>query len=163
MKFAIEYKPREPRVSMFFSSAAKTLLAIGDMDVPNVGILRLVTPLAGIGRSRPSHHSRGLLYGIDVNDNFRAGTTTLLSDQCTSSKRSSSSTRSACAGRVRSSTSSIQGRTRRGGGAGIKRCGHPPRAGSARRLTAQAQDRQDALSSTGRAPGAAELRAASGL
>jgi hypothetical protein len=29
MKFAIEYKPREPRVPMFFSSAAKTLRECG--------------------------------------------------------------------------------------------------------------------------------------
>jgi xylose isomerase len=76
MKFAIEYKPREPRVSMFFSSAAKTLLAIADMDVPNVGIL-LDFGHSLYGGESPAEaarliHSRGLLYGIDVNDNFRS-------------------------------------------------------------------------------------------
>jgi xylose isomerase len=75
LKFAIEYKPREPRVSMFFSSAAKTLLAIGDMDVPNVGIL-LDFGHSLYGGESPAEaarliHSRGLLYAIDVNDNFR--------------------------------------------------------------------------------------------
>jgi xylose isomerase len=75
MKFAIEYKPREPRVSMFFSSAAKTLLAIEDMDVPNVGIL-LDFGHSLYGGESPAEaarliHSRGLLYAIDVNDNFR--------------------------------------------------------------------------------------------
>jgi xylose isomerase len=74
-KFAIEYKPREPRVSMFFSSAAKTLLAIEDMDVSNVGIL-LDFGHSLYGGESPAEaarliHSRGLLYGIDVNDNFR--------------------------------------------------------------------------------------------
>ena len=74
-KFAIEYKPREPRVSMFFSSAAKTLLAIQDMGVSNVGIL-LDFGHSLYGGESPAEaarliHSRGLLYGIDVNDNFR--------------------------------------------------------------------------------------------
>ena len=74
-KFAIEYKPREPRVSMFFSSAAKTLLAIEDMGVNNVGIL-LDFGHSLYGGESPAEaarliHSRGLLYGIDVNDNFR--------------------------------------------------------------------------------------------
>lgn len=74
-KFAIEYKPREPRVSMFFSSAAKTLLAIGDMGVDNVGIL-MDFGHSLYGGESPAEaarliHSRGLLYGIDVNDNFR--------------------------------------------------------------------------------------------
>ena len=74
-RFAIEYKPREPRVSMFFSSAAKTLLAIQDMGVGNVGIL-LDFGHSLYGGESPAEaarliHSRGLLYGIDVNDNFR--------------------------------------------------------------------------------------------
>jgi xylose isomerase len=74
-KFAIEYKPREPRVSMFFSSAAKTLLAIQDMGVGNVGIL-LDFGHSLYGGESPAEaarliHSHGLLYGIDVNDNFR--------------------------------------------------------------------------------------------
>ena len=74
-KFAIEYKPREPRVSMFFSSAAKTLLAIEDMGVDNVGVL-LDFGHSLYGGESPAEaarliHSRGLLYGIDVNDNFR--------------------------------------------------------------------------------------------
>src|SRR2546421_2848256 len=39
MQFAIEYKEKEPRTHMFFSSAARTLLAIEDMGVENVGIV----------------------------------------------------------------------------------------------------------------------------
>ncbi len=60
---------------MFFSSAAKTLLAIEDMGVNNVGIL-LDFGHSLYGGESPAEaarliHSRGLLYGIDVNDNFR--------------------------------------------------------------------------------------------
>jgi len=74
-KFAIEYKPREPRVSMFFSSAAKTLLAIGDMDVPNVGIL-LDFGHSLYGGESPADAAQlaidyGRLFGMDVNDNLR--------------------------------------------------------------------------------------------
>ena len=39
MPFAIEYKPKEPRTHMFFSDAARTLLAIDDIALGNVGIL----------------------------------------------------------------------------------------------------------------------------
>ena len=39
MKFCIEYKPREPRNRMVFSSCARTLLAIEEMGRDNVGIL----------------------------------------------------------------------------------------------------------------------------
>ena len=74
-KFAIETTAREPRVSMFFSSAAKTLLAIQDMGVGNVGILLDFGHSLYGGESQAEVarliNSRGLLYGIDVNDNFR--------------------------------------------------------------------------------------------
>src|SRR5207253_10588234 len=39
MQFAIEYKEKEPRTHMFFNSAARTLLAIEEMGVENVGIV----------------------------------------------------------------------------------------------------------------------------
>src|SRR5258706_5949168 len=39
MQFAIEYKGKEPRTHMFFSSAARTLLAIEDMGAGDVGIV----------------------------------------------------------------------------------------------------------------------------
>jgi xylose isomerase len=75
LRFAIEYKPREPRNRMTFSSAARTLLAIEEMDVPNVGILLdfghslygLESPADAAGMIL----ARDKLYAIDVNDNFR--------------------------------------------------------------------------------------------
>jgi xylose isomerase len=75
LKFAIEYKPREPRNRMTFSSAARTLLAIDEMGVDNVGIL-LDFGHALYGGESPAESAqmildRGKLYAIDVNDNFR--------------------------------------------------------------------------------------------
>lgn len=39
LKFAIEYKPREPRVKMTWDSAARTLLGIEQIGLDNVGVL----------------------------------------------------------------------------------------------------------------------------
>ena len=75
LRFAIEYKPREPRNRMVFSSAARTLLAIEEMDVPNVGIL-LDFGHSLYGQESPAEAAqmimaRDRLFAIDVNDNFR--------------------------------------------------------------------------------------------
>lgn len=75
MKFAIEYKPREPRNRMVFSSAARTLLAVEEMGCPNVGIL-LDFGHSLYGGESPAEAarlimSRDRLFAIDVNDNFR--------------------------------------------------------------------------------------------
>jgi hypothetical protein len=39
LKFAIEYKPREPRVKMTWDSAARSLLGIEQIGLDNVGVL----------------------------------------------------------------------------------------------------------------------------
>jgi len=75
MQFAIEYKLKEPRVHMFFSSAARTLLAIEDMGVDNVGIVM------DLGHSLFAKEvpadvlhmvwRRGKLTSVEVNDNWR--------------------------------------------------------------------------------------------
>ncbi len=75
LPFAIEYKPREPRTHMFFSDAARTLLAIEDIGLPNVGVL-LDFGHALYGGESPAAAaelclSRGRLIDIDLNDNFR--------------------------------------------------------------------------------------------
>ena len=75
LKFAIEYKPREPRNRMFFSSAAVTLLAIEDMGCDNVGIL-LDFGHSMYGGENPAEAARMImarnrLFAIDVNDNYR--------------------------------------------------------------------------------------------
>ncbi len=75
MKFAIEYKPREPRNRMFFSSAAFTLMAIEEMGRDNVGIL-LDFGHSMYGGENPAEAarlimSRDRLFAIDVNDNYR--------------------------------------------------------------------------------------------
>ncbi|WP_225848677.1 TIM barrel protein [Streptomyces sp. HPF1205] len=75
MRFAIEYKPREPRNRMVFSSVARTLLAIEDMGVENVGVL-LDFGHSLYGGETPAEAARmainrNKLFAIDVNDNFR--------------------------------------------------------------------------------------------
>ncbi|MET0864694.1 MAG: sugar phosphate isomerase/epimerase family protein [Nakamurella sp.] len=75
LKFVIEYKPREPRVHMSYSSVARTLLAIEKIGLPNVGIL-LDFGHALFGGESPSDSAQlaidyGRLFGMDVNDNLR--------------------------------------------------------------------------------------------
>ena len=75
LRFAIEYKPREPRNRMTFSSVARTLLATEDIGAGNVGIL-LDFGHSLYGGESPAEAAqmaidRGRLFAIDVNDNFR--------------------------------------------------------------------------------------------
>lgn len=75
LRFVIEYKPREPRTHMFWSSAAKTVLGIQRMGVDNVGVL-LDFGHALFGGESPAEAAQllidhGLLWGMDVNDNYR--------------------------------------------------------------------------------------------
>ena len=75
MQFAIEYKLKEPRVRMFFSSAERTLLAIQDMGVDNVGILLDLGHSFFTGENPADAVQlvarRGKLVSIEVNDNWR--------------------------------------------------------------------------------------------
>jgi xylose isomerase len=75
MPFAIEYKPKEPRTHMFFSDAARTLLAIEDIGLDNVGVLLDFGHSLYAGESPAAAAdlclSRGRLIDIDLNDNFR--------------------------------------------------------------------------------------------
>jgi xylose isomerase len=76
LPFAIEYKPKEPRTHMLFSSAARTLLAIEDMGLDNVGVL-IDFGHSMYGGESPAEAlelclSRGRLIDIDLNDNFRS-------------------------------------------------------------------------------------------
>ena len=75
LKFVIEYKPREPRTHMYWGSAAKTILGIQQMGVDNVGVL-LDFGHALFGGEPPAESAQmlidhGLLWGMDVNDNYR--------------------------------------------------------------------------------------------
>lgn len=75
LKFVIEYKPREPRTHMYWDSAAKTILGIRQMGVDNVGVL-LDFGHALFGGEAPAESAQllidhGLLWGMDVNDNYR--------------------------------------------------------------------------------------------
>ncbi len=75
MQFAIEYKAKEPRVHMFFGSAARTLLAIEDMGVDNVGIV-FDLGHSFFARETPAEAlqmvaKRGKLVSVELNDNWR--------------------------------------------------------------------------------------------
>jgi len=75
VQFAIEYKEKEPRTHMLFSSSARTLLAIEDMGVDNVGIV------FDLGHSLFAKETpadaiqlvarRGKLVSVELNDNWR--------------------------------------------------------------------------------------------
>ena len=76
LKFVIEYKPREPRVHMSYSSVARTLIGIEQIGLPNVGIL-LDFGHALFGGESPADSAQlamdhGRLFGMDVNDNLRS-------------------------------------------------------------------------------------------
>ena len=75
LKFVIEYKPREPRVHMMWESAARTILAIQDMGVDNVGVL-MDFGHSLFGGETPAEAAQLLidhdkLWAMDVNDNMR--------------------------------------------------------------------------------------------
>ncbi|MFM2287161.1 MAG: hypothetical protein RL684_304 [Pseudomonadota bacterium] len=75
MKFAIEYKFKEPRIHMTFSTAARTMLAIQDMGLANVGIV-MDLGHSLLARETPAEEleliaRRGLLQSVEVNDNWR--------------------------------------------------------------------------------------------
>jgi xylose isomerase len=76
MPFAIEYKPKEPRTHMFFSDAARTLLAIDDIALGNVGILLDFGHSLYAGESPTAAAdlclARGRLIDVDLNDNLRS-------------------------------------------------------------------------------------------
>lgn len=75
MAFAIEYKAKEPRAKMTFGSAARTLLAIADMAVDNVGVV-MDLGHSLFAKEAPAEelqllHRRGKLRSIELNDNWR--------------------------------------------------------------------------------------------
>ncbi|MFC5828207.1 sugar phosphate isomerase/epimerase family protein [Nonomuraea insulae] len=75
VRFAIEYKAKEPRVRITLADAARTLLAIDESGQPNVGIvmdfghslLANETPAEAVQLV----HRRGKLVSVELNDNWR--------------------------------------------------------------------------------------------
>src|SRR5947208_15392382 len=75
MQFAIEYKFKEPRTHMLFSTAARTLLAIQEMHVDNVGIV-LDLGHSLFAKETPAEAVQlvvrhGKLVSVETNDNWR--------------------------------------------------------------------------------------------
>jgi xylose isomerase len=75
MRFAIEYKFKEPRTHMLFSTAARTLLAIDEVGAPNLGIVMDLghSLLAKETPAEEVQHiaRRGKLTNVELNDNWR--------------------------------------------------------------------------------------------
>lgn len=74
-QFAIEYKLKEPRAHMAFSTAARTLLGIEEIGAPNLGIV-LDMGHSLFAKETPADvlqliHRRGRLVSVEVNDNLR--------------------------------------------------------------------------------------------
>lgn len=75
IQFAIEYKLKEPRAHMAFSTAARTLLGIEDIGASNLGIV-LDMGHSLFAKETPADvlrliHRRGRLVSVEVNDNLR--------------------------------------------------------------------------------------------
>jgi xylose isomerase len=75
MDFAIEYKPKEPRVRMTLSTAARTLLAIEDVGLENLGIV-MDFGHSLMAKETPAEElqliaRRGRLRSVEINDNWR--------------------------------------------------------------------------------------------
>jgi len=73
--FAIEYKLKEPRNRLFWSTAAATLLAIEEMGVDNVGVV-VDFGHSLFAKENPAEalalvHGRGKLVDIELDDNYR--------------------------------------------------------------------------------------------
>lgn len=75
VQFAIEYKPKEPRVQILLGNAAKTLLAIAAAGVDNVGVVLDFghSLMAGESPAEALHlvHRHGKLVSAELNDNWR--------------------------------------------------------------------------------------------
>ncbi len=75
VQFAIEYKPKEPRVRMTLANAPKTLLAIQEVGCDNLGIVMDFGHSLMAGESPAESlgliHRHGRLVSAELNDNWR--------------------------------------------------------------------------------------------
>lgn len=76
VQFAIEYKSKEPRTHIVLGSAARTLLAIQDMNASNVGVV-MDLGHSLFAKETPAEEvrllaRRGKLVSVECNDNWRA-------------------------------------------------------------------------------------------
>lgn len=75
MQFGIEYKLKEPRTHMLFSTAARTLLAVQEMALDNVGVI-MDMGHSLFAKETPAEavqmlHRHGKLTSVEINDNWR--------------------------------------------------------------------------------------------
>ena len=75
VQFGIEYKLKEPRTRIFWSTATASLLALEDMKVPNVGLV-IDMGHSLFAKENPAEalsliHERGRLVDVELCDNYR--------------------------------------------------------------------------------------------
>lgn len=75
VQFGIEYKLKEPRNRLFWSTAAASLLALDDMGVPNVGLV-IDFGHSLFAKENPAEslaliHARNRLVDVELCDNYR--------------------------------------------------------------------------------------------
>ena len=75
MRFAIEYKFKEPRIHILFSTAARTLLALEEIAADNLGIV-MDLGHSLLAKETPAEEvqliaRRGKLTNVELNDNWR--------------------------------------------------------------------------------------------
>ena len=88
--FAIEYKLKEPRTRLLWSTATATLVNIEDTGVDNLGVV-IDFGHSLFAKENPAEalhllHARGRLVDIELDDNYREWTTTSPPAPCTSSR-----------------------------------------------------------------------------
>lgn len=75
VKIAIEYKIKEPRTHIFLGTIGKTLMAIRESNLPNVGVMidfgHSMMAYENPAESAVLAHQYGKLYHMHLNDNFR--------------------------------------------------------------------------------------------
>jgi xylose isomerase len=75
VRIAIEYKLKEPRTHIFLGTIGKTLVAVREINVPNVGVMidfgHSMMAYENPAEAAVLAHKYGKLYHLHLNDNFR--------------------------------------------------------------------------------------------
>ena len=75
VRVAVEYKNKEPRTHILLSTVGKTLSAVLETGLPNVGVMldtgHALMAYENISESAVFAHRRGKLFHVHLNDNYR--------------------------------------------------------------------------------------------
>ena len=75
IRIAVEYKNKEPRTHILLSTVGKTLSAVLETGLPNVGVMldtgHSLMAYENISESAVFAHRKGKLFHVHLNDNYR--------------------------------------------------------------------------------------------